>query len=141
VRIISSFCLIIALGACFYGEQPQAHSVPAVRADKAIVCFYRPAKEANLLTGYHITEGNEIAVLSNGTCCFVYVNPGDHLFKLTIPIAAPALCKIHAVAGQQYYILCDTDSGGLLDKMILQLVEPAMGESRIYTLRQKEPLE
>jgi hypothetical protein len=81
------------------------------------------------LAGYHISEDGEIAILSNGTCCFVYVSPGDHVFKLTIPIASPALCRIHAVPGEQYYILCDAEPGPFTYKMVLQLVERSIGES------------
>jgi hypothetical protein len=104
------------------------------------VCFYRPAKDSLAARGYEISENGDVARLSNGTCCFVYVTPGEHVFKLGMPIAPDAFCRIDAVPGQQYYILCDSEPGVFANKPIFQLVERSIGESRIYTLRQKQPL-
>ena len=63
------------------------------------------------------------------------------MFKMSIPIAAPAYCRLSAVPGQQYYLLCDGEPGVFASKPVFQLVERSIGESRIYTVRQKEPLQ
>jgi hypothetical protein len=136
-----SLSLMVLLAGCFGGERPREHSILATRSDKAIVCFYRPAKDSLAARGYTISEKGDIARLSNGTCCFVYVSPGEHVFKMDIPVAPEAYCKINAVPGQTYYILCDSTSGLFTNKPVFELVERSLGESRIYTLRQKEPLE
>lgn len=77
--LISAFLF----SGCFSGEQPRVHNISAVRPDRVIVYFYRPAKDNLALRGYDIYEGgSEVAKLSNGTCCFVYVNPGEHKVAL-----------------------------------------------------------
>ena len=133
--------LTLLLAGCFGGERPRAHNIPPSRADKAIVCFYRPAKDSLAARGYTISENGDIATLSNGTCCFVYVSPGEHVFKMDIPVAPEAFCKIDAVPGQTYYILCDSTPGLFTNKPVFEVVERSVGESRIYTLRQKEALD
>lgn len=104
IKLLATISLIFIIG-CSGIRIVNSPSIPTVKADEALIFFYRPSSFfAGALT-FRIAHNNQIiGALNSGTYFYSYMKPGNKDFSILI--YSPASPKFHLPieAGKVYYI-------------------------------------
>ena len=84
-----------------------AASIPQAQPDKALVVFFRAKKAKGAALRFQISDGTGKALgdLSNGSTFHVYLEPGQHTFKVRAPsLDGSDSVTLNLAAGETQYL-------------------------------------
>ena len=106
--------VLLTLLVLFLVFPPTAHistvfaaGIPEAQADKGLIVFYREKKSKGAALRFQISDGGGVSVgnLSNGSTFHVYLEPGQHTFRVRAPsLDGSDSVTLNVVAGGTYFL-------------------------------------
>jgi len=126
--------LALALGACATGEKLSTQSLAfhSVPAGKARIAIYRTKVIGAAVQPSVVVADQETGVCKPKGVFFVDVAPGKHVISATTE--ATDYVAVNARAGQISYVECSIDSGIVIGRPDLEIVDKIIAEQVIGEL-------